>query len=776
MKSTVCFSLAMLLAVAAPLGATSPELFILEQEGQRLLQAKQYEEGAAKLEEASRRAAAEGDWHAAYWALLKLAEERRGPWPEAKRLEWFGRAVEFIERCDHTGSRWRMVDLPNAVQTHMMMETIHAYGGSLALGFAEHERAEACMRAYWPKVPTEAELAAAPDTVVGLYAELLTERAEYEGRSGRMLAAEDSLRKAADVLRRHLVGNGIQRPLLCRTLNNLGVLLGEMGRSRAYDAVNEEALALREGSAAGLYPELNRLRSKAEVNGPSDEIIASMLEKAAALRAKGRKPDALQAERRAASVMVRMTNRTEEGFALFDRVAAIATNALYRQVAADTFLWRAKARGQHGHLGTEADFLQALEFFRTEGNKPREYAVYFAYAEWLLEGKRIPEALAVAGEAVRLNTFMQCRWRRPAALALYASALLASGRGAEADAVWTEILALLDTVDDLDEVRRLGTMVDRLTYLAARERRTELASWMEMTRAFAARSGLTDYQKRGLEQFDPAKVAAAPAAVVPPSPVELQPLYLATRTVASAAPACGFFWLVNPAAMTQRVPLTARSSGTPAFGFTSHTTLALRCGATVPGGATASQTVDVPPHSLFPVAVAMDSAPEARTLHLSVSPGATAQWKVVTGGDRLPARADFHASLVACNPFHGIPLYHELAGGSVDAKAPLNFRVRASSPCRVEVYEVSSGTLLAVDATGDGAFHRTGDLVLRDADRDGDPDVALRPVPVTMRVYPLPGQTAPVTLDLAVELRDADGTWLAIGHDRLLGFGAVAVR
>ena len=40
MKSAARFSLAMLLAVAAPLGATSPELFILEQEGRRLLQAR----------------------------------------------------------------------------------------------------------------------------------------------------------------------------------------------------------------------------------------------------------------------------------------------------------------------------------------------------------------------------------------------------------------------------------------------------------------------------------------------------------------------------------------------------------------------------------------------------------------------------------------------------------------------------------------------------------------------------------------------------------------
>ena len=87
----------------------------------------------------------------------------------------------------------------------------------------------------------------------------------------------------------------------------------------------------------------------------------------------------------------------------------------------------------------------------------------------------------------------------------------------------------------------------------------------------------------------------------------------------------------------------------------------------------------------------------------------------------LSTASTIHQHFAQQNPFFSVALYHEIG-----AEEGGGFRVRASAPCRVEVYDAESLALLAVDADGDGSFRGVGDLlaagelrvsVLKSADR-----------------------------------------------------------
>lgn len=66
------------------------------------------------------------------------------------------------------------------------------------------------------------------------------------------------------------------------------------------------------------------------------------------------------------------------------------------------------------------------------------------------------------------------------------------------------------------------------------------------------------------------------------------------------------------------------------------------------------------------------------------------------------------------DPFFLIPVYHHLQSRS---KGPVNLRVVASRPCRVEMYD-EEGVLQMVDAEGNGSLENSGDWLGLDRDRN----------------------------------------------------------
>lgn len=146
----------------------------------------------------------------------------------------------------------------------------------------------------------------------------------------------------------------------------------------------------------------------------------------------------------------------------------------------------------------------------------------------------------------------------------------------------------------------------------------------------------------------------------------------------------------------------------------------------------------------------------------------TAWWRFAPAPDasRPVLRND---NLALADPFYAVPLHHRPDDAARATGGFAALRARADSPCRIEIADERTGEVLAVDAQGDGDFRGAGDVLWRDADNDGHPELRLDPAEesgLELYVYPaVPG----ADVQIALEARGPDGVWRAQTIDTLLG-------
>lgn len=146
----------------------------------------------------------------------------------------------------------------------------------------------------------------------------------------------------------------------------------------------------------------------------------------------------------------------------------------------------------------------------------------------------------------------------------------------------------------------------------------------------------------------------------------------------------------------------------------------------------------------------------------------SAWWRFAAETSARPAtlRGD---NLALGNPFYAVPLHHALTDAVRAAPGTLNMRVLVEPPCRVELVDDGTGEVLAVDAQGDGDFRLAGDVLWRDLDHDGYPDLtpsASEASGIELYLYPT---HADVDHLVRLETRGADGVWTPQTTDTLFG-------
>jgi tetratricopeptide (TPR) repeat protein len=124
---------------------------------------------------------------------------------------------------------------------------------------------------------------------------------------------------------------------------------------------------------------------------------------------------------------------------------------------------------------------------------------------------------------------------------------------------------------------------------------------------------------------------------------------------------------------------------------------------------------------------------------------------------------DAHA--VRISPFYLIPIRHMIqrtanAGNSES----VDFRISASEPMRIEVYDSTGTKLICVDANGDGDFEDKGDLVYQDLNGTGHPDLTIgeNETLVSLTMYVDPAQIEAADSDASREVSISlleDGEW-----------------
>jgi hypothetical protein len=150
--------------------------------------------------------------------------------------------------------------------------------------------------------------------------------------------------------------------------------------------------------------------------------------------------------------------------------------------------------------------------------------------------------------------------------------------------------------------------------------------------------------------------------------------------------------------------------------------------------------------------------------HEAAAEGPRSVWYFNAAGDgRTSAIVDAH--FIENNPFYLFPVTHSVqVGGS--GERVVNLRCKASVPTRIEAY-LSTGEPLFIDATGNGSLRDQGDVLFRDADRDGFSDLILEDranhSSVTFYYQPLE-QSKAMTVDIET---NSDREWQFDSQDTI---------
>ncbi len=358
---------------------------------------------------------------------------------------------------------------------------------------------------------------------------------------------------------------------------------------------------------------------------------------------------------------------------------------------------------------SEEVFMLLLADYRKHGQKIYEPFHYEKYARWLSWQGRWEEVLAIQKEAVRLYTAFEMDEMREKALVLLA------------------------------EYERLAAEAD---------------APVEETVAPAAKDAI------------PMSFEAGPAEAyrvdLPPVTVDLQPQLMQSLHAQNTS-ALALFSLANPGNEVLKGELEVSPALDMKVDRVDHF-LSLYFEANAMGGRSRIP-LELEAGSLLSLQLeSYTRHPEGAKVQLRWQPatdeeGLEAEWNYVVGEGF--GKGDFSsAGAYLNNPFYLVPIYQALLRDPSPDAGRIDFRVVASETLRLEVYQLADEQPIYIDDQGDGALDGVGDVLARDNNRNGWPDVDFAPgrVDAGIVIYflPLPDRKpGPVELNLQIRSGDA---------------------
>jgi tetratricopeptide (TPR) repeat protein len=386
----------------------------------------------------------------------------------------------------------------------------------------------------------------------------------------------------------------------------------------------------------------------------------------------------------------------------------------------------------------ETTLLATLGQVRAAGRKGSEPTIYREYGVLLKDTGRPREAIRMFGEAIRLSKSFRWTQHLPPLLHLLALAQNDAGDIQGLRATLAELQALLAT-GKLQPIRRLMAGEAIAVCLQALGQPGEATAALAKAVAAARQENvppwqITDAQQLSLTAIIPAKPKPEAAKV------DLQPVRIHS-SVQPADEARARFTLSNPSAasisgtLVLEGPLTAQWNDAAA---TALLTLVQqgkpeiqRHPLTLMGGEEFLLTARGPAGATGAIRLRWEPAE---------GPPQPTEWIVSrTAPDHVDV-AVTNASLAGRNAFYALRLHHALNRRSGDPALPVDLRVIASHPVRIELLTADTGELLAVDANGNGSLEDPGDLIIADANHDGAVDLPCptgSPAEVALLIYPL---------------------------------------
>ena len=603
-----------------------------------------------------------------------------------------------------------------------------------------------------------------PRGIGGQLLGMILRTARYDGEllslAGRNIEAVTRLRE----LEANLIRSGQPGGIYGNQL--LGFLVGE----QKFLGFRADALAMQDRLITQTGPDsyarhtalFNRAYWRSQWEGPLPELLQEAKAEAAAVASTESRSSTKGCRR----LLAKMAFAYQEAGFDIGELASLVKEAEAAGDEMEAFYTRRDLaviqRKTRDFAPAEANLLSALSAARAVGRKRAEPSLYQEYAILLRETGRPQEAIRMARESIRLAKSFQWTQHLPGLLHTLANASHTAGDGAGLRSTLAELEALLAS-GKLEPYRALdaGVAIALCHHALGRPESGQAALQQALTAA--RQKGVPVWQIDFAEKFPFGGIKPAPAAAAGTAPpwADLQPLKIHS-TVLPDETARVRFTLSNPSAaaatgtlVVEGEHLTADwqdAAGVGRIGL-------LRSG----GDRVVRRRVSLAAGEEF-LLVAGAAAGLQGTLSVRWEParGAVQQsgWTLTSNEADGTDIAISNASLAGRNPFYALRLHHAFHRRHGDAAAPVDFRVVASRPMRIELLHPDTGELLAVDANGDGQLDGPGDVLLVDANHDGFADLTCAPgspAEIALLIYPLTSTEPPGESSLDLQLRSPAG-------------------
>jgi len=431
-------------------------------------------------------------------------------------------------------------------------------------------------------------------------------------------------------------------------------------------------------------------------------------------------------------------------------------------------------RGEFEDLDAlEEEFLDLLYQCRKQSNKVGEPTLYREYALFLEKSERFGEAIKVMQNAIDMTETFGWYIHLPRLYRCQARFYLAVNKYAEAQKCWDKIDKIMAKYNDFPKDRILEVLVYKLEYLIAIGDVNGALKQLRATENFAKKSDLNAYQKELLTQTNwnseidkidneleeekiVQSVAIYPASVKTVVADEESPFTTFTLANNSYTTVEGELIITGAKAEIEKVDGEVNFLSVKLKEFSGESKFEL----------------SLLEEESLPIIVSYDEPIEEKTeLFIKWKSDDTNQlnayWLIENSGDAEDL-AITNSNLTWSNPYFSIPLYHNIVNRT-EEMVITDFAVKSTVPCRVELYDATTGELLGIDNSADNNFDSQGDVLIVDQNSSNFPDMEINTLgTLLLQVFPIEESSEDLgefILELNLKVGDE---WVSSAQNKIL--------
>lgn len=684
---------------------------------------------------------------AAIKAIAAAQENRMRPWDRMLQAQLAGMATKHLIRLGSLSLAWKhQDDAWGFLESAIKLETTRSWKRGQPI----------------PRTVSESTL--------GVILRTARWDAQLLADVGRNVEAVENLKKLDRQVTESGLNGGIYRDQL------LNLLTGELRFLGFWNAAMTTQSRILERCEPGTHghsvAKFNRAYWRSQQEGPDPTLLAEARTSAESIRA----TSSIQAGRQIRRLLAKMAFAYREaGFEIGDLADIVAEAEKDGDRMEAIYARRDMAviqRDTQDFAKAEANLLQTLGELRATGRKSGEPTAYREYGILLRDTGRPRDAMRMLNEAIRLTKSFHWTQHLPRLLHSFAQAAHAADDVAALNATLTELNAILAS-GVLEPDRKLDASVAISFCLQALGKSKEAAAILAKATEKAKRDGVSNWMiewaaKFPLEQTKPIKSDTVAAT----SPItDLQPIAIHSSVTAEET-ALARFTLSNVSSSSVSGKLIIRGKHLSATWNDARAEANLTV-LTNGGETELVHTLHLHGNEEFQlIGNSVPSAAEKISVNWQPATGKEqkAEWTISLDPSDGADVAVTNASLAGKNAFYAVRLHHALSRRSGPGTAPVDFRIVASQPVRIEILSTETGELLGVDANGDGKLDGKGDLNLTDTNHNSHPDLPCptgRNTEVAVLIYPLTdSKTSSTELALDVQILNGE-TWETAARDLL---------